>query len=97
MSPCKSDRASAVGAATAGPRERLDTLGPAALSDAELLALLLRTGGRGVAVEELARVMLSRHHGVSGLARAAPAELNQGDHRWQARNVKMDTRKSPMS
>ena len=27
------------------PRERLDSLGPAALSDAELLALLLRTGG----------------------------------------------------
>ena len=30
------------------PRERLDALGPEALSDAELLALLLRTGGRGV-------------------------------------------------
>jgi DNA repair protein RadC len=75
LSPCITDRASPSGRATAGPRERLETLGSVALSDAELLALLLRTGGPGVAVEQLAAVLLKRHEGISGLARAAPGEL----------------------
>ena len=49
-----------------GPRERLDALGPAALSDAELLALLLRTGGPGQAALGLATLggyVLGRHRG----------------------------------
>jgi DNA repair protein RadC len=62
---------------TDGPRERLDALGPAALSDAELLALLLRTGGPGRAALALASDLLARHDGVTGLARSAPAELRQ--------------------
>jgi DNA repair protein RadC len=57
---------------TDGPRERLDALGPAALSDAELLALLLRTGGPGRTAD-----LLARHDGVAGLARTGPAELRQ--------------------
>ena len=36
--------------ASARPREKLLTLGPAALADAELIALLLRTGLRGTSV-----------------------------------------------
>ena len=62
---------------TDGPRERLEALGPAALSDAELLALLLRTGGPGQAALGLAAELLKRHDGVAGLARAAPAELRR--------------------
>jgi DNA repair protein RadC len=62
---------------TDGPRERLDTLGPGALSDAELLALLLRTGGPGRAAQSLASDLLARHDGVAGLARTGPAELRQ--------------------
>ena len=62
---------------TDGPRERLDALGPGALSDAELLALLLRTGGPGRAAQSLASELLARHGGVAGLARTAPAELRQ--------------------
>lgn len=40
------------------PRERLQRYGPEVLSDAELLAILLRTGTRGVNAVELAREVL---------------------------------------
>ena len=70
-------RSSSNPSVTDGPRERLDALGPTALSDAELLALLLRTGGPGRAALGLAADLLERHDGVSGLARTAPAELRQ--------------------
>jgi DNA repair protein RadC len=52
-----------------GPRERLDRLGPRALADAELVALLLRTGGGGLDVGEVARQLLARVGGLTGLAR----------------------------
>jgi DNA repair protein RadC len=55
------------------PRERLEALGPEALSDAELVALLLRTGARGLGAVELAAALLASHGGLHGLARAAPA------------------------
>jgi DNA repair protein RadC len=58
------------------PRERLDALGPDALSDAELLALLLRTGGRGSDALAVAARLLQRHAGLLGLARASPRELS---------------------
>ena len=45
------------------PRERLDRLGPAALSDAELLALFLRTGLHGRNVLELAGDVLRAYDG----------------------------------
>lgn len=52
------------------PRERLESLGPEALSDAELVALLLRTGTRGRDALALARELLERHGGLQQLARA---------------------------
>jgi DNA repair protein RadC len=57
------------------PRERLHSLGPEALSDAELLALLLRTGGAGSNALVVARRLLAAHGGLPGLARAAAQEL----------------------
>ena len=57
------------------PRERLDQLGPEALSDAELVALLLRTGGRGADAQAVASRLLARHGGLPGLARVSPREL----------------------
>ena len=57
------------------PRERLATLGPEALSDAELLALLLRTGDRRADALSLATALLERHGGLAGLARAGGREL----------------------
>jgi DNA repair protein RadC len=43
------------------PREKLEKLGPSALKDDELLALLLRTGYAGKNVLELSRELLRRH------------------------------------
>lgn len=55
------------------PRERLEALGPEALSDAELVALLLRTGTHGRDALVLAAELLDRHGGLQGLARAGVA------------------------
>lgn len=52
------------------PREKLLERGPAALSDAELLALLLGTGMRGASAVELARELLATHGGLRGLLSA---------------------------
>jgi DNA repair protein RadC len=60
--------------ASARPREKLLALGAASLADAELLALLLRTGVRGQGVLQLAQSLLERFGGFAGLLRAdAPA------------------------
>ena len=57
------------------PRERLDAVGSEALSDAELVALLLRTGGRGADAHAVAARLLERPGGLLGLARASRREL----------------------
>ena len=57
------------------PRERLRLRGPDALSNAELLAILLRTGSKGENVVELANRLLRRFEGLPGLGRASFAEL----------------------
>jgi len=57
----------------ARPREKLLSRGPAALSDAELLALLLRSGIPGKNVLQLAQELVDRFGGVAGLLHT-PAE-----------------------
>lgn len=57
------------------PRERLLDRGPDALSTAELLAILLRTGVAGLMVTDLARELLMRYSSLSGLAAVSPQEL----------------------
>jgi DNA repair protein RadC len=57
------------------PREKLLAQGAAALADAELLALLLRTGMKGLGVLQLAEKVLTDLGGLSGLLQAAPAQL----------------------
>ena len=52
------------------PRERLLSQGPQALSDAELLAIFLRTGVRGRSAVDLARDLLSRFGGLRALLEA---------------------------
>ncbi|ABM63064.1 RadC family protein [Halorhodospira halophila] len=52
------------------PRERLIQRGPQALSDAELLAIFLRTGRRGQSAVELARELLAAFSGLRGLLEA---------------------------
>src|SRR6185295_9696093 len=57
------------------PRERLLALGPGALSDAELVALLLRTGSAGRSALDIARALIARFDGVAGVLAAPVAEL----------------------
>ena len=57
------------------PRERLKSHGARALSSAELLAILLRTGMVGLMVTDLARDLLREYSGLRGLARASAQEL----------------------
>jgi len=52
------------------PRERLLAHGAASLSDAELLAVLLRTGVRGKSAVELARELLAEFGGIRKLLEA---------------------------
>jgi DNA repair protein RadC len=58
-----------------GPRERLARVGVESLSDAELVALLLGTGARGVPVEVLAASVLAERGGLVGLERAGLGAL----------------------
>lgn len=57
------------------PRERLHHFGPQALSTAELLAIILRTGTRGDNALDLAGKLLAKYSGLSGLVRADFQEL----------------------
>ena len=59
----------------ARPREKLAALGPSALADVELLALLLRTGMAGVSVLALAQRVLDTFGGLRGLLHAQPSDL----------------------
>ncbi|MFX0580404.1 JAB domain-containing protein [Nocardia nepalensis] len=59
------------------PRERLLTLGPHALSDSELLALLLGQGRPGESALDMAVELLAEHGGIAGLASARPEELSR--------------------
>lgn len=57
------------------PRERLLLLGSESLADAELVAVLLGTGGRGLNALDLAHDLLIDYGGPAGLAMALPEEL----------------------
>jgi DNA repair protein RadC len=57
------------------PRERLIHYGPQALSSAELLAIILRTGTTRDNVVEMAAKLLAKYGGLSGLMRAEFGEL----------------------
>lgn len=57
------------------PRERMQYYGPTALSNAELLAILLRVGLPGENVVALSTRLLSEFGGLGGLARASFSDL----------------------
>lgn len=57
------------------PRERLQHHGPRALSNAELLAIILRTGTTRDNVLELAGKLLAKYSGLGGLMRADFIEI----------------------
>ena len=59
------------------PRERLERAGPAALSAAELIAILWRTGGEGRSALDLAADAIAAHGGLERLASASRFELER--------------------
>jgi DNA repair protein RadC len=58
-----------------GPRERLRSSGAEALSAAELIALVLRTGARGRDAVDVARALLARSGGLDRLESAPASDL----------------------
>ena len=58
------------------PREKLAARGAEALSDGELIAILLRTGVPGANAIEVARQLLERFGSLGGLARCSVKELS---------------------
>jgi DNA repair protein RadC len=61
------------------PRERLMKLGPQALSNAELIAILLRVGVRGENAVQVGQRLLQKFGGIRGLHRASQTEV-QAQH-----------------
>ena len=59
------------------PRERLRDQGDSALSNAELLAIVLRSGSAQQNVLSLASSLLAKHNGLGGLSRLSFAELTR--------------------
>ncbi len=57
------------------PRERLQRYGPNHLSNAELIAILLRVGSTGESVLNLSARVLATYGGLGGVARASHGEL----------------------
>jgi DNA repair protein RadC len=59
------------------PQERLEKLGPGALSDAELLAMLLRTGSRGHNVLSVAQRLISEGGSLAAMTRWTEADFRR--------------------
>ena len=59
------------------PREKLLARGVSALSDAELIAILLRTGLRGTNAVEVGRQLLERYKSLTGISRCSVKELRR--------------------
>ena len=64
---------------TERPRERLSALGPQALSNAELIAILLRVGVPGENAVQVGQRLLQKFGGLAGLHRA-PIEEMKNQH-----------------
>src|SRR5256714_13152210 len=73
------------------PRERLKHYGPQALANAELLAIILRTGTTRDNVIELASKLLTKYGGVRGVMRAAFGEVFAEKRLWEKKNAPLKT------
>jgi len=71
------------------PREKLLKLGPATLSDAELLAIFLRTGIKGCSAVDLARSLLNHFGNLRVLLNASETEFCQVKGLGQAKYVQL--------
>lgn len=59
------------------PREKLEQRGPAALTDAELLAILIGSGTQRITALDLAKTLLSEYENIAELAKCSFQELRQ--------------------
>lgn len=71
------------------PRERLARLGPEALRDAELMAILFRTGPKAVGAVALADQVLAHFGNLRSLAHASLEELQQVKGLGHAKSVEI--------
>lgn len=71
------------------PRERLLAKGSDALSDAELLAIFLRTGCKGIDVVSLSRLLLSEFGSLNGLFAASESDFCAQKGLGQAKYVQL--------
>jgi len=71
------------------PREKLLERGPNALSDAELLAIFLRTGVKGKTALDLARELLTEHGDLRSLLQASQSRFCQSHGLGQAKYVQL--------
>jgi DNA repair protein RadC len=74
---------------TERPREKLLIKGPEALSDAELLAIFLRTGTPGRTAVDVARDLLVRFGGLRQLLAAPPEEVYRSKGLGEAKYVQL--------
>jgi DNA repair protein RadC len=73
------------------PREKLLARGAHTLSDAELLAILIRVGSRRSTALDLARSILTQERSLRGIARRTPQELMRLKGIGQAKAVELLT------
>jgi len=73
------------------PRERMLSLGAGALSDAELVALLLRTGTSRMSALDIARSLIARFDGLAGLLGAPLAQVVAVDGVGPAKGAELAT------
>ncbi len=59
------------------PQERLEKLGPGALSDSELLAMLLRSGQKGLSVVGISQQLITAAGSLAGLMRWREADFRR--------------------
>lgn len=71
------------------PREKLLSEGAASLSDAELLAVVVRAGGRGSTALDLARGLLARFNSLNGVLTASMEEFCQSRGVGQVAYIQM--------
>ncbi len=74
---------------TERPREKLLKQGPAALSDAELLAIFLRTGAPGISAVDLARELLKDFGGLRSLLNAGEKQFCAGRGLGQVKFIQL--------
>ncbi len=71
------------------PREKLLQKGPSSLSDAELLAIFLRTGVRGISAVDLARKLLTKFQALKPLVEATHDEFCQTNGLGTAKYIQL--------